>query len=221
VPRTKPAVVTALRRQGAPVVTYAIMAICVLVYLTELIPNSPTIQLLAYRGDYTLSEPWRMITAGFVHAAPLPIHILVNMLSLFVLGRILEPAIGRARFLALYLLCVLGGSVAVLLIAPGLPVIGASGAIFGLFAALFVLQRRLGGTNVQLLVVIAINLGIGFVLPGIAWQAHIGGLVVGAVVALIFWMTRRQDARWKQVILCLAVLAVLVAIAVVRAVLTF
>jgi membrane associated rhomboid family serine protease len=220
-PRTKPAVVTALRRQGAPLVTYAIMAVCILLWLTELLPGNPTANALLYWGPYTLVEPWRLITYAFVHAAPLPIHLLVNMLSLWILGRILEPVVGRVRFLAIFLLSALGGSVAVLLLAPVTPVVGASGGVFGLFAALFVIQRRMGATNWQLLVVIGLNLAIGFFVAGISWQGHVGGLLVGALVALIFWMTRRQAERWKQIILCLAVVVGLLAIAAVRALLTF
>lgn len=220
-PRTKPAVVTALRRQGAPLVTYAIIAVCAVLWLTELLPGNPTANALLYWGPYTLVEPWRLITYAFVHAAPLPLHLLVNMLSLWILGRIFEPAVGRARFLAIFLISALGGSVAVLLLAPVTPVVGASAGVFGLFAALFVIQRRMGATNWQLLVVIGLNLAIGFFVSGISWQGHIGGLLAGALVALVFWMTRRRNERWKQVILCLVIVVALLAIAAVRALTLF
>lgn len=221
VPRTKPAVVTALRRQGAPIVTYALMAICIVLFLTELLPGNPTGDALLFWGPYTLVEPWRLITYAFVHSAPVPLHLLVNMLSLWIVGRILEPVIGRVRFLTIFLLSSLGGAVAVLLLAPVQPVVGASAGVFGLFAAIFVIQRRMGATNWQLLIIIGLNLALGFFVSGISWQGHIGGLVVGALVALIFWTTRRRDERRKQVILCLAVFVVLIVIAVVRALLTF
>ena len=145
-----------------------------------------------------------MITYGFVHSAR-SIHIAVNMLSLWMIGRILEPVIGRVRFLAIFLLSTLGGAVAVLLLAPTQAVVGASAGVFGLFAAIFVIQRRMGATNWQLLIIIGLNLAIGFFVPGISWQGHVGGLVVGRARGLIFWTTRRRDDRWKQVILCLAV----------------
>lgn len=218
-PRTQSALVTTLRSKRTPVVTYAIMALCVVLYLTQIIPGSPTQELLLYWGPYTLVEPWRLITYAFVHGSP--IHILVNLLSLWVIGRILEPAVGRIRYLVLFLLSVLGGAVAVVLLAPVTPVVGASAGVFGLFAALFVIQRRMGVTNWQLLVVLGINLFIGIALPGISWQGHLGGLVVGALVAFILHMTRRQADRWKQILLTALVAVALIATAVIRVVLTF
>ncbi|MDP3208672.1 MAG: rhomboid family intramembrane serine protease, partial [Rhodoglobus sp.] len=113
---------------------------------------------------------------------------------------ILERSLGRWRFLALYLISGFGGSVAVLLLAPLTAVVGASGAIFGLLGAFFVIQRKLGGNNVQLIVIIVLNLVIGFV-PGlnISWQAHVGGLVAGAAVAFVFLRTRRPNQRVAQI----------------------
>jgi membrane associated rhomboid family serine protease len=222
-PRTQPAFVTALRSSRTPVVTYAIMALCVLVFATEFLPGGWGYQTFAFRGDFTLTEPWRLLTYAFVHStAPPFLHIVFNLFSLWVLGRIMEPLVGRWRFIGLYLLSALGGSVAVLLLAPTQAVVGASGAIFGLFGALFVIQRRLGGNSTQLLIVLGLNLVVGFI-PGfnISWQGHVGGLVVGAVVGLIYFMTRRQTDRWKQIILCLVVAVALIAIAIVRAVLTY
>ena len=218
-PRTKPAVVTAIRRKGAPVVTYALMAVCLVVFLLQQIPGDAVTNALAYRGDFTLAEPWRMITYGFVHGSV--IHIAVNLLSLWVIGRFLEPAIGRVRYIAIFLLSILGGAVAVVVLAPTQAIVGASAGVFGLFAALFVIQRRAGATNWQLLVVIGLNLAIGFFVPGISWQGHVGGLIAGGAAAGLVWMTRRPTDRWKQVVLLLALGAVLIAIAIVRTLVTY
>ncbi len=215
--RPRPAVISAFRPgSNAPVVTYSLIALCLVVFGLQIIPGSPVTTLLLYYPPFTATEPWRMLTALFVHSQGSLFHILFNMVSLFVIGRILERAIGRIRFLALYLLSGLGGSVAVLLLAPATPVVGASGAIFGLLGAIFIIQRRLGGNTTQLLVVIALNLVIGF-LPGtnIAWQAHVGGLVVGAIVALIYFRTRRNDQRRLQVLLTVGVLVALVVITII------
>ena len=202
-PRTRPAAVTALRRlgrDGSPVVTYSIIGLCALIYVLQLATGQygPIFQALAFSGFFAGSEPWRMITSMFVHLSIL--HILFNMYSLFIFGPMLESMLGRARFVALFFLAGFGGSVAVLLISPQSAVAGASGAIFGLLGAYFMIQRHLGGSNVQLLVVIGLNLVIGFVVPNIAWQAHLGGLIVGALVGFIFVKTRSRSKRTAQLI---------------------
>jgi membrane associated rhomboid family serine protease len=216
-PRTRPAVVTAVRRAtgtDAPVVTYAIMALCGLVFIAEVATGLLTSRTgsvvngaLAYYPPLTVLQPWRMVTSLFVHASVL--HILFNMFSLFILGTQVEAMIGRVRFAVLFLLAGIGGSVAVLLLAPGVVVVGASGAIFGLFGAYFIIARHLGANATQLIIVIAINLGIGFVVPGIAWQAHVGGLVIGAIVALVFVRTRAGNRRIPQVGMLIGVAALL------------
>jgi membrane associated rhomboid family serine protease len=215
-PRTRPAVVTALRSRSAPVVTYALIALCVLVYGAQQLPG--TVGALVniygtYRPEYTAELPWTMVTALFLHASIL--HIGLNMLSLYLFGSILERSLGRVRYLALYLVSGFGGSVAVLLLAPTIGVVGASGAIFGLLGAFFVIQRGLGGNNASLLVLIGINLVIGFV-PGtnIAWQAHVGGLLVGAAIAFVYVRTRRADQRSQQILGVVAIAAGLVALTV-------
>jgi membrane associated rhomboid family serine protease len=210
--------VTALRSTStAPVVTWSIIALCVLVFIVQYLTGGPnagaTTRALVYFPPITELEPWRMLTALFLHGSFL--HILFNMYSLLIFGPILERSLGRWRFLTLYLLSGLGGSVAVLLIAPTSAVLGASGAIFGLLGAFFVIQRRLGGNNLQLIIVIGLNLVIGFVIPNIAWQAHVGGLVVGGIVAFVFLRTRAVAKRNEQRLLLLAVLAGLVVLTVV------
>jgi len=126
-------------------------------------------------------EVWRLLTTGFLHGSVL--HLAVNMFSLWVLGRPLEAALGRARFVALYLTGVVGASaVAYLLTAPNQSVVGASGGIFALLGAMFVLGRRLGIDVRSLSGVLVVNLAISFLVPNISWQAHIGGLVTGALV---------------------------------------
>ena len=156
-------------------------------------------------------EPWRMITSVFVHSTRLLFHVLLNMYTLWIFGQILEGLLGRWRFLSLYLISGLAGSVGVLWLGdPRTGVVGASGAIFGLLGAFLVIQRRLGGNATQLLILLGINLVIGF-LPGlaIAWQAHLGGLVAGALVGLIFVETRKRDQRGLQVALLIGLTAVL------------
>jgi membrane associated rhomboid family serine protease len=183
------------------------------VYLLQQVSGGAVTEALAYHPLLTATEPWRMITSMFVHSQGSIFHILFNGYALWLFGRMLEPALGRWRFLALYLLSGLGGSAAVLWLSPGTWVVGASGAVFGLFAAMFVIQRGLGGNATQLLVVIGLNLVIGFI-PGsnISWQAHLGGLVVGALVALVFMRTRGPRQQTRQRLLLLGVVGLLVVV---------
>ncbi|MFD0583519.1 rhomboid family intramembrane serine protease [Dactylosporangium darangshiense] len=129
-------------------------------------------------------EYYRLFTSMFLHFGIL--HLATNMWALWVVGRPLEAALGRWRFLALYLLSGLGGSVlAFILGAPNTPSAGASGAIFGLFAALIVVLRRLKLSVAGIVPVLVINLVITFGFSSyISWQAHVGGLVTGAIVAV-------------------------------------
>ncbi len=195
---------------GTPIVTYAIMAICVLVFLAQQIPGSYVTSLTVYAPALTFSQPWRLVTSLVAHGSI--IHILANMYSLFVIGRMLEPTLGRGRYLALFLIGGLGGSVAVLLLAPTSYVLGASGAIFAMLGALVVLVRRIGGNTTQLYIVIAINLAIGFLVSGISWQAHVGGLVVGLAFAAIYVRTRGPRNRLWQALLIGALPVALLAI---------
>ncbi|WOF23094.1 rhomboid family intramembrane serine protease [Microbacterium betulae] len=156
-------------------------------------------------------QPWRLLTVALVHGGIW--HVGLNMLSLWMIGRILEPVVGSARFLALYVLSALGGSVAVALLSFTTPVVGASGAVFGLLGALLVIGRRLGGNITGILVLLGINLVIGF-LPGfnVSWQAHVGGLVTGLVVGLVLSRTGGRGRRGLQTALLGLVLVGLVAL---------
>ncbi|MGH3320272.1 MAG: rhomboid family intramembrane serine protease [Streptosporangiaceae bacterium] len=128
---------------------------------------------------------WRLITAAFLHAGFL--HIAFNMWALIILGRPLEALLGRTRFLALYLLSAFGGSALTYLIgAPNIPSIGASGAIFGVFGATFVVARRLRLDTRWIVGLLVINLVLSFVVSNIAWQAHVGGLVVGLFLGFAY-----------------------------------
>jgi len=135
------------------------------------------------------------------------------------LGMFLERLLGSGRFLALFFTAGLGGSLAVLWLAPTQGVIGASGAIFGLFGALLVIQRTFGGTNPQLVIVLVLNLILGFVVPGISWQAHVGGLVVGILLGWLIVKDREAAKPQGMVRLYGAVLAGIVLLAVTRIVL--
>lgn len=195
-------------RGGRPVVSISILAITTIVFAFQFLTRDLLTGYLLYQPALTQFMPWTMLTSLFVHAGIF--HVGLNMLALYLFGPTIEGLIGRVRFLALYLLSGFGGSVAVLWLGTGAAVLGASGAIFGLLGAYFIIQRKLGGNTVQLLVVIGLNLAMGFFIPGIAWQAHVGGVVVGALIAGILVQTRRRDQRIVQTVLLIAVALALV-----------
>ncbi len=189
-----PSVRQAARRErfgGAPV-TYTLLATIVVVFIAQWLSGGVVTNLALYFPPVTLEQPWRMITALFVHSERSLFHILFNGYSLWVLGTLLERLLGSGRFALLFFLSGLGGSVAVLWLGFGSAVIGASGAIFGLFGALLVLQQSFGVTNPQLLIVLVLNLVLGFIVPGVSWQAHIGGLLTG--LALSWGLVRAREA---------------------------
>jgi len=201
---------------GVPVVSYSILAVTITVFILQLITQGSVTNALAYYPPLTLQEPWRLLTVSLVHSDRSFFHILFNMYSLFVLGPLLESLVGRWRFAAIYVLSTLGGSVAVLWLAPTTAVVGASGAIFGLLGAFFVIQRRFGGASIQLVVIIVINLGLGFLVPGVSWQAHIGGLVVGGACAAVLLRTRRADQQRRQALVIALIGGILVAATIAR-----
>jgi membrane associated rhomboid family serine protease len=144
-------------------------------------------------GDF-----WRILTSGFIHAGP--IHIAFNMYLLWILGTLLEPAIGSVRFLLIYFVSLLCGSFGVLLISPNSVAVGASGAVFGLMGAGVMILRNRGIDPRQsgLPLLIGLNLLITFILPGISIGAHIGGLIGGALAALLLFDVP-QRVRLPQV----------------------
>lgn len=184
------------RRGSRPVVTLVLIGLCVLAYLGQRL-NPAVTDALWFAPVLAETEPWRFLTAAFVHSPSGFMHILFNMYALFLVGGYLEPMLGRARYLALYLVSALGGSVAVLLLASVpdgwfTPTVGASGAVFGLFGAMLVLNRHMGRDTTGILVILGINMVIGFLVPGISWQAHVGGAVTGLAVAGIYAVTGRR-----------------------------
>jgi membrane associated rhomboid family serine protease len=172
-----------------------------------------------------LQDDWEMIGAGvangqwyrLITSAFLPgvgglglLDIAFNMWALIIVGPALERQLGWQRYLAVYLASAIGGSVSFyLLTGPGAQAVGASGAIFGLFGAWFVVARRLGLDARGVVFLIVINLALSFVIPFIAWQAHVGGLVTGAVLTAAYAYAPRQNRGLLQLGATLGVLALL------------
>jgi membrane associated rhomboid family serine protease len=179
---------------GRPVVTQTLIGLNVVAFALQwLVGRTFTNQLLFFPPT-ALSEPWRFLTSAFVHSPSSVFHILFNMYALWLVGPYLESLLGRLRYVALYLLCAFGGSVGYFVLANptgaswGTAVVGASGAVFGLFGAFVAVNRRLGRDISGIAVVIGLNFALGFVLNGIAWQGHLGGLVTGLLAgAALAW----------------------------------
>ncbi|HQH22666.1 MAG TPA: rhomboid family intramembrane serine protease [Thermoleophilia bacterium] len=188
---------------GGLSVTKVLIGLNVLVFALGLMPGIGL--RIQYYGALSATavlaahEYWRLLTALFIHAGIF--HIFLNMWALWLVGGFIERAVGRGKFLILYLLAGFSGSVLVLLVPSG-PVVGASGAIFGIFGALAVHAFLNQGRDLQssaflrqVLFIIGINLLFTFTWGNISWQAHVGGLIGGAAVMYAMMLGGRKDPR--------------------------
>lgn len=211
-------------RTGPPLVTYTLIGVCILVYIVQM-----ALGWSAFTVDYAFvpvlaeQQPYRFLTTAFLHSQSSIVHILFNMMALWTVGRILEPAIGRIKFLLLFLISAVGGSVGYLLFAGGLdseafftPVVGASGAVFGLFGAIFLALKSTGRDVAAILGTLAINLVLGFVIPGLAWQAHLGGLVTGLALGAVYIYAPAKHRTALSIAGSIAIPVLLVVAAVVK-----
>jgi len=170
------------------------------IWLLQVIPGSTVTSTLFYAPLLTVIEPWRMITAGFVHSPDNFWHILLNIYSIYIFGRVIEPMLGSIRFLVLYLVSIFGGSAMVLWLSePVVPVVGASGAFFGLMGAYLIMLRAIGDNSGLLVGLIAVNLAFGFLVPGISWQGHLGGLLAGMAVTAVYARTRYKSGFSQKI----------------------
>jgi membrane associated rhomboid family serine protease len=193
---------TRARRIGAtssePVVTYVLIGICVAAFIGEVaggasatgsgFGGSRLFEEGALRGpDVADGDYWRLVSAGFLHAGFF--HLLFNMFSLWILGTLLEPAIGQLRFALIFFVSLLAGSFGALLVDPNVFTVGASGGIFGLMGAAVVVLRNRGINPMEsgLGLWIGLNLLITFTVSGISIGGHIGGLVGGTLAALVLF----------------------------------
>jgi membrane associated rhomboid family serine protease len=202
-----------------PRATYALLALNVIAFLTEqgqftlsgsTIHGKVIEEGVLFRAGIAEGQYWRLVTSGFLHENLL--HIGFNMYLLYLLGMMLEPAIGSLRFTAIYFTALLAGSFGVVLATPGAS-LGASGAVFGLMGAAVVELRARGISAMESGIggLIVINLILSFAIPNISIGAHIGGLIGGALAAFAI---RTADARGVALLGflgCLAISAVAVA----------
>lgn len=209
-------------------ISITIIGLCVAVFLAGLLLGERDLQerfgnvtgpvLFADGGVGGVADGqyYRLFTAAFLHAGVL--HLALNMFALAQLGPALESALGRVRFLVLYLLSALGGSTLSFLVSDRNTLgVGASGAIFGLFGAYYIVVRHLGGETRSILVLLAVNLVITFTIPIIDWRAHLGGLVTGVLVAAAFAYAPKGARRGQlQAAACSAIAVLLVVLVTLR-----
>lgn len=198
---------------GRPVVTLTIIGLSVVSYLLQWVVGDAWTGALVFAPVAGWHEPYRFLTSAFVHSTGSVFHILFNMYALWVVGPVLERQVGRWRFIAVYLLSAVAGSTGYLLLATPAQwftgVLGASGAVFGLLGAVLLVMRRVGGNARGVLVLIVINGVLGVVVPGIAWQAHLGGLVAGVLLAAGYVYAPRDRRTVVGVVVTGAVAAAL------------
>ncbi|MGF7238025.1 MAG: rhomboid family intramembrane serine protease [Frankia sp.] len=209
---------------GRPVVTQVLVALCVLAYLLQ---GAPGLGLAAsgsanrftnryFLDGFAIAEQhqyYRLLTAAFLHASLL--HILFNMYALYLLGFQLEAALGRVRFLALFIVSSIGGSTLSFLV-HGLQTssLGASTGIFGMFAAYYLVARRMQVNTGPILIVVGINLLLTFFVAGIDKFGHIGGLITGAVIGVILTMVPPRQRVLQGVLVGAVFVLLIVAVAI-------
>jgi len=213
---------------GEPTLTYALIAINVAIFLGSFLSGASAtggnfggglIEAGAVsRPEVADGEVWRLLTSGFLHAGLA--HVAFNMFGLYILGGLLEPAVGRLRFGLIYFVSLLAGSFGALLVQPEGLTVGASGAIFGLMGAAVIVMRNRGISPMEsgLGMWIGLNLLITFAIPGISIGGHIGGLLGGGLAALLLFELRDRiripAAVATAAVVVLGVLAVTGSIAV-------
>ena len=200
-----------------PFVTYGLIAISVLAFLMQKAVPGFESQMVLWTPAVADGQVYRVATSAFLHYGIT--HLVLNMLVLYFMGPPLEQLLGRVRYGALYGLSALGGSVLVLLLSPlNSATAGASGAIYGLFGATFVVAKRLNLDVRPVLALIGFNVAFTLVVPlissqNISWQGHLGGLIAGGLVSAAFVYAPRAQRNLVQggvVVALLLVFAVLI-----------
>lgn len=190
--------------------TYALIALCVAAFVAEIAGGGGAASLGGggtviregglFGPSVAEGEPYRIVTSAFLHAGFL--HLALNMFALYILGTLLEPALGTARFVGIYAVSILAGSFGALMLDPNEITVGASGGIFGLMAAAFLIARDRGldALASQVGFFVIINLVFTFSIPGISIGGHLGGLVGGGLAALLVTMLERRGASNAKLI---------------------
>lgn len=168
-----------------------ILIICAAYLAQQLIPDLQ-LQLLLPSMEYLqyTNEWYRLITVALTHGGLM--HLGFNMYSLYILGTPIEEVYGRNKFLTVFIVSLLTGSLAsIFLNASNQASVGASGAVFGLFGAFLIVGKTIGANVREIAIIIGLNFALGFILGGVDWRAHLGGLIGGALTAQLILVRRR------------------------------
>ncbi|WAL39652.1 MULTISPECIES: rhomboid family intramembrane serine protease [Brevibacterium] len=186
------------RRPRRPSATATIIAVTLACFVLQFIPGLHLQQALAFSPALAESQPWRALTAALVHAQPNPGHVFFNMVGLFFFGTFVERSVGSRFLVAVYVLAAFGGSLLTLLLSSPSAAnwhagyVGASGAVFGIVGVLLTPTRRLDRNISGVVLFVVLNVGYMAIEPTIAWQAHLGGLLVGFVLGCLRLLPPRR-----------------------------
>jgi membrane associated rhomboid family serine protease len=205
-------------RSDAPA-TYVLIGLCVAAYVVEVAGGSGglrgatgsiSVDFGLFAAGVADGEPYRIITSAFLHAGIF--HLAINMFALYILGTILEPAVGTARFVGIYLASILAGSFGALLLSPDVLTVGASGGVFGLMAATFLIARQRGLDQLasQIGFFVILNLVFTFGANNISVGGHLGGLIGGALAGLLVTMVGQRRAANSNALVAAGLIALCV-----------
>ena len=180
-------------RQKAKVTKFLTISLVVVYALQSILGDILIANFALFAPNVSNGQWWLLITAGFLHGSIL--HLFFNAYILWVVGGQLENIVGSNRFAIIYFVSLIGGSIASYLFSPlGSYSVGASGAIFGLMGAMLVVGRKIQIDITQITTLVLINVVLGFVISGIDWRAHLGGLAAGALITwFLFNATSLKD----------------------------
>ncbi len=192
-------------------VTLTLIVINVVMFILQQF-SSEVVNWLAFNPVFGYLQPWRLLTAAFVHGSFM--HLLFNMLMLYLIGSSVEHALGWWRYLSVYLLSAVGGSMLIVgwvMVQPQSAAtwtVGASGALYGLLAAILILQKRAGMSTTSILVLLAVNLIYSFTMSNVSWQAHVGGFLMGLLATAVFvWVADTFRSRGQKTLTGMSLVA--------------
>lgn len=198
-------------------VTFSILGVTVVMFLAQLVPGWELAGRLGFVPALAVEQPWRVVTVALVHDQPSPVHLLSNMIGLWFFGSFVERSLGHVRFAVIYVLGTVGGSTMVLLLADALgdewvtTNIGASGAVFAIVGVLLTPTKSLDRNISGVVLFVLLNFGYSFLVQGVSWQAHLGGLLTGFILGCAALLVSKKKSVWVFAVVALGLLLAMLA----------